>query len=42
MVVKSLLTRSLLIKSLLVLLVLAHTAFAADPLPSWNDTEPLQ
>jgi phosphoglycolate phosphatase-like HAD superfamily hydrolase len=27
-------------KSLLVLLLLANTAFAADPLPSWNDTAP--
>jgi phosphoserine phosphatase len=28
-----------LFKSLLVLFVLTTTAFAADPLPSWNDTE---
>ena len=33
---KSLLTKNLLMKSLLILLlVLANTAFAADPLPSW-------
>ncbi len=30
--------RSLFMKSLLVLLFLANVAFAADPLPSWNDT----
>jgi phosphoglycolate phosphatase-like HAD superfamily hydrolase len=36
--VKSLCKTSLLTKSLLVLLLLANTAFAADPLPSWNDT----
>jgi phosphoserine phosphatase len=30
--------KSLLIKSLLVLFALTTTAFAADPLPSWNDT----
>ena len=39
---KSLLTKSLFIKSLLVLLLLANTAFAVDPLPSWNDTAPKQ
>lgn len=32
--------KSILMKSLLVLLLLANTAFAADPLPSWNDTAP--
>ena len=32
--------KSLLLKSLLALLLLANTAFAADPLPSWNDTAP--
>jgi hypothetical protein len=32
--------QSFLMKSLLVLLLLASTAFAADPLPSWNDTAP--
>ncbi len=37
---KSLLKASLLTKSLLVLLLFANTAFAADPLPSWNDTAP--
>ena len=37
---KSLLTKNLLMKSLLVLLLLANTASAADPLPSWNDTAP--
>jgi hypothetical protein len=30
----------LLIQSLLALLLLAHAAVAADPLPSWNDTAP--
>ena len=30
--------RILLFKSLLALLMLANAAFAADPLPSWNDT----
>jgi len=30
--------RTLLFKSLLALLLLANAAFAADPLPSWNDT----
>jgi hypothetical protein len=30
--------KSLLIKSLFALLLLANTSFAADPLPSWNDT----
>jgi hypothetical protein len=29
--------KSLLIKTLLALLLLAKAAFAADPLPSWND-----
>jgi phosphoglycolate phosphatase-like HAD superfamily hydrolase len=38
--VKSLLSKSIFVKSLLVLLVLANTVFAADPLPSWNDTAP--
>ncbi len=37
---KSLLKASLPTKSLLVLLLFANTAFAADPLPSWNDTAP--
>jgi hypothetical protein len=37
---KSLLTKSLFMKSLLALLLLANTAFAADFLPSWNDTAP--
>ncbi len=37
---KSLLKTSLPTKSLLVLLLLASTALAADPLPSWNDTAP--
>jgi hypothetical protein len=32
--------KSLLIKSLLALLLLANAAFAADFLPSWNDTGP--
>lgn len=32
--------KSLLVKCLLALLLLANTAFAADPLPSWNDTAP--
>jgi len=32
--------KSLLIKSLLALLLLANTAFATDPMPSWNDTTP--
>jgi phosphoserine phosphatase len=36
---KSPLTKNLA-KGLLVLLLLASTAFAADPLPSWNDTPP--
>ena len=30
--------KSLLMKSLLALILLASVAFAADPLPSWNDT----
>ena len=30
--------KSLLMKSILALLLLANAAFAADPLPSWNDT----
>lgn len=30
--------KSLLMKSLLALVLLANVAFAADPLPSWNDT----
>ena len=37
---ESLLKKNLFIKGLLVLLLLANTAFAADPLPSWNDTAP--
>jgi hypothetical protein len=32
--------KSLLVKTLLVLLLLTNAAFAADPLPSWNDTAP--
>jgi len=32
--------KSLLIKCILGLLLLVSTAFAADPLPSWNDTAP--
>ena len=32
--------KSLFIKSLLALLLFANTAFASDPLPSWNDTAP--
>ena len=32
--------KSLLIKSLLALLLLANTAFATNPMPSWNDTTP--
>jgi len=32
--------KSLLIKCSLALLLLVSTAFAADPLPSWNDTAP--
>ncbi|MEJ2656938.1 MAG: HAD family hydrolase [Desulfobacterales bacterium] len=32
--------KSLLIKSLLALLLLANTAFATDPMPSWNNTAP--
>ena len=32
--------RTLLLKSLLALLLLANAAFAADRLPSWNDTGP--
>ena len=32
--------KSLLTKTLLALLLLTNTAFAADPLPSWNDTAP--
>jgi phosphoglycolate phosphatase-like HAD superfamily hydrolase len=32
--------KSVLMKSLLALLLLANAAFAADPLPSWNDTAP--
>ncbi len=32
--------RTLLCKSLLALLLLTNAAFAADPLPSWNDTGP--
>ena len=39
---KSLLSKSLFMKSMLVLLLLANTVFAADPLPSWNDTAPKQ
>jgi haloacid dehalogenase-like hydrolase len=39
---KSLLTKSLFMKSVLVLLLLVNTVFAADPLPSWNDTAPKQ
>ena len=30
--------KDVLIKSMLALLLLANTAFAADALPSWNDT----
>jgi phosphoserine phosphatase len=37
---RSLAKKSLLMNGLLVLLLLASTAFAADPLPSWNDTAP--
>jgi phosphoserine phosphatase len=32
--------KSALMKMLLALLLLTNTAFAADPLPSWNDTAP--
>jgi phosphoglycolate phosphatase-like HAD superfamily hydrolase len=32
--------KNLLVKNLLALLLLANAAFAADPLPSWNDTGP--
>ena len=32
--------KPLLLKSLLFLLALTNAAFAADPLPSWNDTAP--
>jgi phosphoserine phosphatase len=32
--------KSLLIKTLLAVLLLANAAFAAEPLPSWNDTGP--
>ena len=32
--------KSLLMKTLLALLLLTSTAFASDPLPSWNDTAP--
>ena len=32
--------KSLLVKCFLALLLLANTAFAASPLPSWNDTTP--
>ena len=32
--------KNLLLKSLLVVLLLVSAAFAADPLPSWNDTAP--
>ena len=32
--------KRLLMKSILALLLLANVAFAADPLPSWNDTAP--
>ena len=32
--------KSLFMKSIFVLLLLVSTAFAADPLPSWNDTAP--
>lgn len=32
------LSKNIFLKSLFVLLLLANTAFAADPLPSWNDT----
>ena len=35
---ESLLRKNLFIEGLLVLLLLANTVFAADPLPSWNDT----
>ena len=37
---KSLLTKSLFMKSVLYLMLLGNTVFAADPLPSWNDTAP--
>jgi phosphoserine phosphatase len=37
---KSSLTRNLPGKSLLILLLFSSMAFAADPLPSWNDTAP--
>ena len=37
---KNLFKKSLFTQSLLILLLLASTAFAADPLPSWNDTAP--
>ena len=39
---KSLFSKILFMKSMLVLLLLANTVFAADPLPSWNDTAPKQ
>ena len=32
--------KSLFLKCILALLLLANTAFAADPVPSWNDTAP--
>jgi phosphoglycolate phosphatase-like HAD superfamily hydrolase len=32
--------KSMLVKSLLALLLITNAAFAADPLPSWNDTAP--
>ena len=32
--------RRFIVKTLLALLLLTSTAFAADPLPSWNDTPP--
>jgi len=35
---KGLSRKTLLVRSLLLLLLLTSTAFAADPLPSWNDT----
>ena len=32
--------KSLFLKCILAVLLIANTAFAADPLPSWNDTSP--
>jgi len=39
---KSLFSKILFMKSMLVLMLLANTVLAADPLPSWNDTAPKQ